>query len=286
MWDARDRWRHAEHPYGYPSHLQIRVDELPRLARWMLDWSAPSASATSMRRRRCCAALSALGAAPARADERRAHHGLPRASGYIIPASAIAWRWPTRSSAARRFSIARGRASPVACRPSGCSTSTRCARSASARDLRRPVAADGQARPQASAAVAELAPLRARPGRARNSSVITCRRRRWARRAVPPGLRQDRGPALWQLAPAGSGLAKRSTSAWGPPDDADVARPLRGAARLAEPHGASGPPRAAAAARGRPRAVACPAAALFPGEAGRRGARGTTSGPRARRRWP
>jgi asparagine synthase (glutamine-hydrolysing) len=38
MWEAGERWRRAEHPYGYPSLLQTRIDGADWMARWMFQW--------------------------------------------------------------------------------------------------------------------------------------------------------------------------------------------------------------------------------------------------------
>jgi asparagine synthase (glutamine-hydrolysing) len=85
LWDARDRWRTAEQPYGYPCHLQVRVDELAGLARFMFDARAlglgPHDTPPAMLRRTFPPeALRRL--EPMNAARTMAFHAL---SGYIIP---------------------------------------------------------------------------------------------------------------------------------------------------------------------------------------------------------
>jgi asparagine synthase (glutamine-hydrolysing) len=85
FWDARDRWRRAAQPYGYPCHLQVRVDELELLGRWMFDWRAlglsrDSAPPAMLRRTFSPTELRRL--EPMNAARTMAFHAL---SGYIIP---------------------------------------------------------------------------------------------------------------------------------------------------------------------------------------------------------
>ncbi|MDB4968639.1 MAG: Asparagine synthetase [Myxococcales bacterium] len=85
LWDARDRWRRAEQPYGYPCHLQVRVDELTSLARLMFDGRALGlgthhAPPAMLRRAFPPDELSRL--EPMNAARTMAFHAL---SGYIIP---------------------------------------------------------------------------------------------------------------------------------------------------------------------------------------------------------
>jgi asparagine synthase (glutamine-hydrolysing) len=85
LWDGRDRWRTAEQPYGYPCHLQVRVDELTSLARFMFDGRALGLGAhhappAMLRRTFAPEALRRL--EPMNAARTMAFHAL---SGYIIP---------------------------------------------------------------------------------------------------------------------------------------------------------------------------------------------------------
>jgi asparagine synthase (glutamine-hydrolysing) len=85
LWDARERWRRAEQPYGYPCHLQVRVDELERLFHWMFDFGAlglgrESAPPAVLRRLFPPTELRRL--EPMNAARTMAFHAL---SGYIIP---------------------------------------------------------------------------------------------------------------------------------------------------------------------------------------------------------
>jgi asparagine synthase (glutamine-hydrolysing) len=86
MWEAGERWRRAEHPYGYPSLLQTRVDGADRLARWMLEWGALGlgrANAPSVMLRRLFPPEELRRLAPMNAARAMAFAAL---AGYIIPA--------------------------------------------------------------------------------------------------------------------------------------------------------------------------------------------------------
>ncbi len=85
LWDGRDSWRRAAQPYGYPSHLQYRVDELGPMARWMFDLralglTAESAPPAMLRRTFAPEVLRTL--EPMNAARTMAFHAL---TGYIIP---------------------------------------------------------------------------------------------------------------------------------------------------------------------------------------------------------
>jgi len=83
LWDARPHWKARHQPYGYPCHLQVRVDELGPLGRFMFApavLDAASAPSTMLRRTFPPAELRRL--EPMNAARLMAFHAL---SGYIIP---------------------------------------------------------------------------------------------------------------------------------------------------------------------------------------------------------
>ena len=187
----------------------MRVDELTSLARFMFDGRALGLGAhhappAMLRRTFAPEALRRL--EPLNAARTMAFHAL---SGYIIPSLGDRVEMANALSAARRSSIVTSSISPAAFRPSGCSTSIACAKKPilheTFADLLPPIVKRGHKQPPLSPSWRRFAstPIGQQlVGDHLSASAV--RRAGMFRPAFVTAVR-----TMWQLAPAGSGLAKR-----------------------------------------------------------------------------